>query len=105
MGTKSYVFKSPQCIFYMIFKIINKHMGKYITNKIIKKKRLWILSGKDDLTDYKKIFFIGIIIISLGIVLSTTLNEILGSLGIVFIAIGGLLFIVAMKKKKDMNNS
>ena len=63
------------------------------------------MSEKNDLKDYKKIWFIGIIIISLGIIISTTLNETLGSLGIVFIAIGGFLFIVAMKKKKDMNNS
>lgn len=63
------------------------------------------MSLKADLTDYKKILFIGIIIISLGIIISTTLNETLGPAGIVFIAIGGLLFIIAMKKKKDMNNS
>ena len=62
------------------------------------------MSEKDDLKDYKKFWYIGIIIISLGITMSTTLNETLGSLGIVFIAIGGFLFIVALKKKKDMTN-
>ncbi len=49
---------------------------------------------------YKRIFFIGLIVIVLGIIFSTTLSDKLGSLGIVFIAIGGLLFIASMSRKK-----
>ena len=61
------------------------------------------INEKQDLASYKKIWFIGIIIIALGIVISTTMSRQLGSLGIVFIAIGGFLFIVSLKKKNDMN--
>ena len=49
---------------------------------------------------YKRILFVGLIVIALGIIFSTTLNDKLGSLGIVFIAIGGLLFIASMSRKK-----
>ena len=49
---------------------------------------------------YKRIFFMGLIVIALGIIFSTTLSDKLGSLGIVFIAIGGLLFIASMSRKK-----
>ena len=49
---------------------------------------------------YKRIFFIGLIVIALGVIFSTTLSDTLGSLGIVFIAIGGLLFIASMSRKK-----
>ena len=49
---------------------------------------------------YKRIFFIGLVVIALGIVFSTTLSERLGSLGIVFIALGGLLFVASMSRKK-----
>ena len=49
---------------------------------------------------YKRIFFIGLIVIALGVIFSTTLSDKLGSLGIVFIAIGGLLFIASMSRKK-----
>ena len=38
--------------------------------------------------------------IALGVIFSTTLSDKLGSLGIVFIAIGGLLFIASMSRKK-----
>jgi len=50
---------------------------------------------------YKRIFFLGIILIALGVIYSTTLSETFGSLGIVFIAVGGLLFILAMRKKRQ----
>ena len=49
---------------------------------------------------YKRIFFIGLIVIALGVIFSTTLSDKLGSLGIVFIAIGGLLFIASMSRKR-----
>ena len=38
--------------------------------------------------------------IALGVIFSTTLSDKLGSLGIVFIAIGGLLFIASMSRRK-----
>ena len=57
---------------------------------------------KARLSGYKGILFLAIIIISLGVVISTTLGEHLGSLGIVFIAIGGLLFILGMKRKNSV---
>ncbi len=49
---------------------------------------------------YKRIFFIGLIVIALGVIFSTTLSDRLGSLGIVFIATGGLVFITSMSRKK-----
>ncbi len=49
---------------------------------------------------YKRIFFIGLIVIALGVIFSTTLSDRLGSFGVVFIAIGGLLFIASMSRKK-----
>lgn len=49
---------------------------------------------------YQRIFFIGLIVIALGVIFSTTLSDTLGPLGIVFIAIGGLLFIASMSRKR-----
>ncbi len=57
-------------------------------------RRIQIMEG------YKRIFFIGLIVIALGVVFSTTLSDKLGSLVIVFVAIGGLLFIASMSRKK-----
>ncbi len=52
------------------------------------------------MTGYKRTLYIGMIVIALGIVFKTTLSENLGSIGIVVIALGGLLFIVGMIRKK-----
>jgi len=52
------------------------------------------------LEPYRKFIFIGIIIIALGITFSTTLRDTVGSIGIVFIAVGGLLFIIGISKKR-----
>jgi hypothetical protein len=49
---------------------------------------------------YKRIFLVGLIVIALGVIFSTTLRDTLGPLGIVFIAIGGLLFIASMSRKR-----
>ncbi|RPG35678.1 hypothetical protein [Flagellimonas sp.] len=49
---------------------------------------------------YRKYIFMGIVIIALGIVFSTTLKGNVESLGNVLVAVGGLLFIVGMSKKK-----
>ena len=66
----------------------------------IPKKTPLINSRIQTMQGYKRIFFIGLIAIVLGIILSTALSDKLGSLGIVFIAIGGLLFIASMSRKK-----
>ncbi|MER3318270.1 MAG: hypothetical protein RIB79_08255 [Allomuricauda sp.] len=50
--------------------------------------------------EYRKYIFMGIVVISLGIVFSTTLRGNVESLGNVLVAVGGLLFIVGMSKKK-----
>lgn len=55
----------------------------------------------EDNPNYRKFFFFGIIQIALGVVFSTSLEETSGSLGVVLIALGGLFFIIAMKKKRD----
>tara|TARA_Y100001934_G_scaffold112597_1_gene137756 strand:- start:185 stop:379 length:195 start_codon:yes stop_codon:yes gene_type:complete len=52
------------------------------------------------LATYRKFIFIGIIIIVLGITFSTTMKDTFGSLGTVFIAVGGLFFIIGMSKKR-----
>ena len=49
---------------------------------------------------YRRPLFIGIIIIALGVTFSTSLKDELGSLGTVFIAVGGLFLIVGMRMKK-----
>ena len=59
---------------------------------------------KQVLTRYQKTGFIGIILIALGVVLSNTLKE-NSSLGTVLIAVGGLFFIAAMKRKMEMDQS
>jgi hypothetical protein len=45
----------------------------------------------------------GIIVISMGITFNTSMKDSLGSIGVVFIAIGGLFFIIGMnmKRKED----
>jgi hypothetical protein len=50
--------------------------------------------------NFRRFIFAGIIIIALGITLSNTLKS-NDSFGIVLIAVGGLFFIVGMKKKKE----
>jgi len=49
---------------------------------------------------YKRLGFMSIIVVALGGVFSTTMGEQLGSLGTVFIAIGGLLLIASMNQKR-----
>lgn len=48
----------------------------------------------------RRLIFTAIVIIALGVVFSTALKS-TGSLGIVFIAIGGLLFILGMARRKE----
>ena len=49
---------------------------------------------------YRRYIFTGIIIISLGITFSTTMADSVGSLGTVFIAVGGLFLIIGMNMKR-----
>jgi drug/metabolite transporter superfamily protein YnfA len=55
------------------------------------------------LEKYRKYIFAGIIIIALGIILSTTMAETMGSAGIVLIAIGGLFFIIGMSMRRKID--
>lgn len=52
---------------------------------------------------HKRYFFLAIIFIALGVTFSTSLKENAGSLGTVFIAVGGLFFIIGMSKKQKGN--
>jgi hypothetical protein len=49
----------------------------------------------------KRLFFLGIFIIAMGVVFSTTLSSQTGALGTVMIAIGSLFFIIAMARRKQ----
>jgi len=49
---------------------------------------------------YNNFIFIGMVIIALGIVFSTTLQDTVGSLGTLLIAVGGLFLIIGMSKKR-----
>jgi hypothetical protein len=52
---------------------------------------------------YRRYIFLGITIIALGTTFSASMKDEVGSLGTVFIAIGGLFFVIgmSMKKKED----
>jgi len=53
------------------------------------------------LEGYKRPLFLGAVMIAIGITFTTTLKETVGSVGIVFIAVGGLFFIIGMRKKRE----
>ena len=57
----------------------------------------------NSLNKSKRFIFLGIIIIALGITFSTTMQDYVSSLGTVFIAVGGLFFIIGMHKKSQEN--
>ena len=57
------------------------------------------------LEEYKRYIFIAIIIIALGVTFTASLKDTFGTLGTVFIAVGGLLFIIGMNKKRKLENS
>ena len=61
----------------------------------------------EKLEKYRRYIFAGIIFIALGVTFSTTMKDSAGSLGTVFIAIGGLFFIIgmSMKKKAEENKN
>lgn len=49
---------------------------------------------------YKRYIFMSIILIALGVVFSTTLKDSVSSMGTIFIALGGLFFIMGMRMKR-----
>lgn len=49
---------------------------------------------------YKRYLFLSSIIIALGITFTTIFKDTVGSIGIVFIAISGLLFVFGMRKRQ-----
>lgn len=51
--------------------------------------------------DTKKAFYISLVLIALGVSFSTTLSDHVGSIGTVFIAIGGLFLIIALNKRNQ----
>ena len=55
----------------------------------------------EKLEGHKRYLFISATIIALGITFTTILKDTVGAIGIVFIAIGGLLFIIGMRKKQE----
>ena len=55
----------------------------------------------EKLEKHQRYIFIGMVIISLGITFSTALKDSVGALGTVFLAIGGLFFIIGMRLKKE----
>ena len=54
----------------------------------------------EKLEGHKRYLFISATIIALGITFTTILKDTVGAIGIVFIATGGLLFIIGMRKKQ-----
>ena len=51
--------------------------------------------------NYRRAFFISIILIAAGVSLNTLIKENVSAIGTVFIAIGGLFFIISMARKKN----
>jgi len=56
---------------------------------------------KEELKGHKQYMYLSAILIALGITFTTIINDTVGAIGIVFIAIGGLLFIIGIRKKKE----
>lgn len=52
------------------------------------------------LAPYKKYIFLGIIVIALGVTSSNTMDGAFHTFGVVLIAMGGLFFIIGMRKKQ-----
>jgi predicted membrane channel-forming protein YqfA (hemolysin III family) len=52
------------------------------------------------LKGYKRSLFLSAVMVALGITFTTIMKDTLGSVGIVFIAVGGFFFIVGMNKKR-----
>lgn len=50
--------------------------------------------------NYRRAIFLSIILIFLGVIFNTIIKENTSAIGIVFIAVGGLFFIIGMANKK-----
>ncbi|HKK61702.1 MAG TPA: hypothetical protein VJ951_04030 [Bacteroidales bacterium] len=50
---------------------------------------------------YRRLIYIGVIVVVLGISFTTLLNDSVGELGLVFVVVGGALFGVGMHKKNS----
>ena len=61
-----------------------------------------MLSGSER---YKRAILLGIILIALGVTFSTTMADSVGSIGTVFIALGGLFFIIGMSRKRQQEEA
>ena len=55
----------------------------------------------EPLSESKKYIYFGLIVISLGVIYNTTLTDTVGSIGMIFMALGILFFIVGMRKRKQ----
>ena len=55
----------------------------------------------EKLSEAKRFIYFGLLIISLGLIYSTTLAESLGAFGMLFMVMGGLFFIIGMRKRKQ----
>lgn len=53
-----------------------------------------------NIEEYQKFIYLGLIVIAIGIIFTTSLKETVGSFGNVLVAVGGLLFIIGMSKKQ-----
>ncbi len=54
----------------------------------------------EKLEGYKRPLFLSVLLTLLGITFTTILKDSVGAVGIVFIAVGGLFFIIGMSKKR-----
>ncbi|MCB0264604.1 MAG: hypothetical protein KDE52_14770 [Calditrichaeota bacterium] len=50
--------------------------------------------------DYHRTLFLSMILIALGVSISTTMGDSSGTIGTVMIAVGGLFFIIGMTKRR-----
>ena len=55
--------------------------------------------------NYRRFILLGITFIALGVTFSTTLEDKVGALGTVCIAVGGIFFIIGMSQKRKMNQN
>lgn len=53
--------------------------------------------------DYHRTLFLSMILIALGVSISTTMGDSSGTIGTVMIAVGGLFFIIGMTKEENLN--
>jgi Sec-independent protein secretion pathway component TatC len=57
----------------------------------------------EKLKRHKQYLYLSAIIIALGITFTTIFNDTVGIIGIIFIVIGGLFFVIGMSKKRNQD--